>query len=288
MSKIKIITGSQASLTKQLSEQFNITVIPYYLNYREGKSLKEGIDFETEDFYKSLYDIDNLPTSSPPSVGDIINVITSLRKDYDKFIIFTLSKNYSQMYNTCEQAIKEIKDVEIHLIDSGGATSYQAMMCVMSAEMIKQGKSMDEIFAFVNNFKNLGDDFSVMDTLKYLAKGGRMSKAKAFMGSLLSIKPVIGHRDGFVTAITKVRTNKQALDFILSEIGNRLKNYPNSKINIMLQGIFVDDWLKDCENSIRSNFDVENLWYTRLSAITSIHYGPKSWSVTYCIIQNNV
>lgn len=283
MEKIKIITGSQASLTQELANEFNIELIPYYLNYREGKSLREGVDFITEDFYETLYDIDNLPTSSPPSVGDVIKTIERLKKDYDKFIIFTLSKNYSQMYNTCVNAIKELKDTEVHVVDSGGATSYQALMSMMCSKLIQQGKNIEEILEYINNYKNIADDFSVFDTLKYLAKGGRMSKAKAFMGSLLSIKPVIGHRNGAVTPLTKVRTNKQALKFIKNSITKHLEKYPKDRINLVFQGIFMDEWLKNCEEELKELFPVSNIWYARLSAITSIHYGPKSWSIGYCI-----
>jgi DegV family protein with EDD domain len=283
MEKIKIITGSQASLTEKLANEFNIELIPYYLNYREGKSLREGMDFVTEDFYETLYDIDNLPTSSPPSVGDVISTIERLKPNYDKFIIFTLSKNYSQMYNTCINAVNQLKDTEVNVIDSGGATSYQALLSIMCAKLIQKGKTMEQILAYIENYKNIADDFSVFDTLKYLAKGGRMSKAKAFMGSLLSIKPVIGHRDGVVTPFTKVRTNKQAFKFIKDSINTRLEKYPDKKINLMFQGIFMDEWLKECEDNLTQQFQVANVYYARLSAITSIHYGPKSWSIGYCI-----
>lgn len=282
MQKVKIITGSQASLTEKLGRQFDIAVIPYYLNYSD-KSLKEGIDFKTEEFYKSLADIDNLPTSSPPSIGDIINVINNLVKNYKEFIIFTLSANYSQMYNTCVQASKQIKDASLHIVDSGGATAYQAMMAIIAARMAKKKESVNDILKMAAEFKDRGDEFCVLNTLKYLAKGGRIGRVKALMGSLLSIKPVIVHRDGITAPLAKARTNRQALIIIIETMKNRLQDYPGHEISVILQGVFMDEWLENVEKALNEQFKIKDLWYSRLSAITSIHFGPKSWSLTYYI-----
>jgi len=282
MNKIKIVTGSQASITPELANQFDITIIPYYLNYPD-RSLKEGIDIETEVFYKLLDDIDSLPTSSPPSVGDIQEVIESLREESCEIMIFTLSSNYSQMYNSCEQAVKNGSYKNVHVIDSKGATAYQAMMVLISAQMALNGDSLNEILSKVNDFSHKSDEFLVLNTLKYLAKGGRIGRVKAFMSSLISIKPVIVHRDGVTTPLAKSRTHQQALKMIIDEMKKKIGDL-TKPINVIIQGIGNDSWLNEVEQTVSSQFNIETVWRSRFSAITSIHIGSSAWSLTYHLI----
>ncbi|MDH5682391.1 MAG: DegV family protein [Spirochaetota bacterium] len=279
MNQIKIVTGSQASLSPELAEQFNVTVIPYYLNY-PNSSIKEGVDIKTEDFYKTLEDIDSLPTSSPPSVGDIQAVLSSLSKENSEIIIFTLSAKYSQMYNSCQQAVQNGGHSNVYVVDSGGATAYQAMMVIMASKMAMEGHSVDSIMENISRFQNYSDEFLVFNTLKYLAKGGRIGKVQAFLGSVISIKPVIIHRDGISTPFTKVRTNKQALKEIITEMKRKISTTDTS-IDVIVQGIGMDEWLEEVEKALYSEFNIRTLWRSRFSAITSIHTGPGAWSLCY-------
>ncbi len=104
------------------------------------------------------------------------------------------------------------------------------------------------------------------------------------MGSLLSIKPIAVIRDGVPIPFSKARTNEQVLSIMTTEIGKKLSKYPEAKINVILSGIFVDEWLKEVEDVMRSKFNIQNLWYGRLSVSTAVHAGPKYWSMTYCIV----
>ncbi len=281
MDKIKIITGSQASLSKELAEKYNISIIPYYLIYQD-KTLKEGIDIEPLDFYKELSNIDSLPSTSPPSVSDIQTHIKLFKSEYSHIILITLSSRYSQMHQSCKEVAKS--DSRIHVIDSHGATGYQAMMVLLAAQLVQEGQSFSEINQFIEVFKNRSDEFLVFDTLKYLAKGGRIGRVKAVMGSLLSIKPIVVHRDGLTTPLSRVRTNHQALKVMIEAIHKRLNDYPNGKLYVMIQGIDVEEWLKHVEETLKKEFNISKLWYSRLSAITSIHTGPKTWSLSYSIL----
>ncbi len=281
MSGIKIITGSQASISDALAKEFNITTIPYYLNY-PNTSLKEGIDITTEDFYKELHNINSLPTTSPPSIGDIQNALRSLCDNHDTMIIITISSKYSQMYNTCQRAIELMNIRNVLVIDSRGATAYQAMMSIRASQLISEGYTIDKLLNWFDTFNTRCEEYIVMDTLKYLEKGGRIGKVKALLSAMISIKPVIVHRDGISTPISKARTHKQALDQILKDMHKKI--LPQQKIWILLQGIFVEEWLNYVENILYEQFSIEKLYATRMSAITSIHMGPGSWSITYYIV----
>ncbi|HEO66412.1 MAG TPA: DegV family EDD domain-containing protein, partial [Spirochaetes bacterium] len=131
MEKIKIITGSQASISNELAEEYNISIIPYYLNY-PNESLKEGVDIAPEAFYKRLADIDSLPSTSPPSIADIQVVIDSLKPRYSHLILISLSSKYSNMHQSCKQVA--LSESKVHVVDSQGATGYQAMMALTAAQ----------------------------------------------------------------------------------------------------------------------------------------------------------
>ena len=282
MKKIKIVTGSQASISSELASQFNISIIPYNLNYPD-RSLKEGIDIKTEEFYNSLDDIDSLPTSSPPSVGDIQEQIETLNKEDCEIMIFTLSSTYSQMYNSCQQALKNGEYKNVHVIDSKGATAYQAMMVLISAQMALNGESVNEILSMVNDFSDRSDEFLVLNTLKYLAKGGRIGRVKALMSSLISIKPVIVHRDGITAPLAKARTHPQALKIIKDEMKQKIGDL-SKPIAVIIQGIKVESLLNQIEQELSAQFNIKTIWRSRFSAITGIHTGPSAWSVTYHIL----
>ncbi len=281
MEKIKIITGSQASISKELAEEYNISIIPYYLNY-PNESLKEGVDIAPEAFYKQLADIDSLPSTSPPSIADIQAVIDSLKPRYSHLILISLSSKYSNMHQSCKQVA--LSESKVHVVDSQGATGYQAMMALTAAQKVQEGKSFAEVIQFIEDFKDRSDEFLVFDTLKYLAKGGRIGRVKAMMGSLLSIKPVVVHRDGLTTPLTRVRTNPQGLSLMIDLIKKRVKEQPDGKLYVMIQGIDVDEWLSHVKDVLTKEFKITKLLHSRLSAITSIHTGPKTWSLTYSIL----
>jgi len=193
---VKIVTDSTADLPAQLAEELGITVVPVYLRFGD-KVYRDRVDMSEDEFYQKLVESPIHPTTSQPTPADFTEVYQKLSQEADGIVSIQVTSKLSGTYNSALQG-REIAGVRCHIevVDSLSTSMGLGLIAMAAARLAEVGESLqtvvEEVRQSIPHIHMLG----VFDTLKYLLRGGRISKAKALLGSVLNVKPLITMRNG--------------------------------------------------------------------------------------------
>ena len=183
------------------------------LNIHFGTEVfKDGVELTADDFYRRLVDLGETPKTSQPSVGDFVRVYEELGRDADGLVSVHLSSKVSGTFNAAVQA-KRQADVScpIEVIDTYQASMGVGMVAIVAAREAQRGGPLEDVARTVREAVGRCQCFALFDTLEYLQRGGRIGKARALLGTLLRVKPLIIVRDGEVHELGKERTRSRAI-----------------------------------------------------------------------------
>jgi DegV family protein with EDD domain len=209
--KTAIVTDSTAYITKEIREKWDIHMIP--LNVVFGnESYQEEVELSVEAFYEEVRESNReLPKTSQPAIGEFIELFDKLSTDYDAVISIHLSSGISGTYQGAVSAGSMVQNIEVHTFDSEISAMPQGFYVLEAAKLAKEGKEPHEIIARLQEMKKTLRAYFMVDDLAHLQRGGRLSSAQAFVGSLLQVKPVLHFIDGKIVPFEKIRTRKKAL-----------------------------------------------------------------------------
>lgn len=212
---IKIVTDSVADLPSILTDELDITVVPVYLRFGE-QVYRDRVDISEEEFYQRLLNDPVHPNTTQPSPQDFANVYDKLSQESDGIISIHITSKLSGTYNSAVQGKKMVSErCPIEIVDSQTLSIAVGLMVIQASKMAKSGMSLqqivDELGKIIPNVHLL----ILLDTLKYLVKGGRIGKAKGLVGSVLNVKPLLAVRDGELMPSGQVRTRSKGMDRLL-------------------------------------------------------------------------
>lgn len=209
---IAIVTDSTADLPKDVVEKHGITVVP--LNVRFGmEEFKDGVDIDNDEFYRRLQIESELPTTSQPSPGEFAEVYRSLIAEHDGIVSVHISGKLSQTINSADQGAREVdpEGEKIKTIDTGQATIPLGLIVIEAANAAASGADLAGVVDAVEDAMKRARFYGMVDTLEYLVKGGRIGRAKGFIGGLLKVTPIITLEDGESSPVASPRTRRKAL-----------------------------------------------------------------------------
>ncbi|WP_077619708.1 DegV family protein [Bacillus sinesaloumensis] len=209
--KTAIVTDSTAYIPKDLREKHNIHMIPLSVVFG-NESYREEVDITAEAFYEELKVRKDLPTTSQPPTGEFVELFEQLGKEHDAIISVHLSSGISGTYQGSVTAGEMVEGVKVHSFDSEISCMVQGFYALEAAEMASEGKPADEIMERLNEMKKTMRAYFMVDDLTNLQRGGRLSGAAAFVGSLLQVKPILNFEDKVIVPFEKIRTRKKALN----------------------------------------------------------------------------
>jgi len=217
---VKIVTDSDADVPSRLAKDLGITVIPQYVIFG-STSYRCGIDITDDEFYRRLLNGPVFPTTSQPALKDFTDVYANLAKEADGIISIHVSSKLSGTSKTAEQARKESKlDCPIEIIDSRNISIAIGLIVIAAARMAKAGRGLSDLVAETKSMVNRTKLLMLFGTLEYLAKGGRIGKAKSLLGSMLNVKPILTLQDGEIIPVTQAHSRSKGteklLDFVRS------------------------------------------------------------------------
>jgi DegV family protein with EDD domain len=223
---ISIVTDSTANLPPELASQHGIEVVPLQVLFGK-ESFLDGVDLGTEEFYERLKAAPALPTTSQPSAGQFARVYKRLlrEQDSDSIISLHLSRHLSGTYASAVAAREMMPEERITVIDTYSASMGLGLLALRAAREVAAGCEHEEVAKLIGRLAPRTRLMFVVDTLEYLHKGGRIGAASRFLGSLLSLKPILALREGAVQPLERVRTKARAverlLDLVKSEVPPR-------------------------------------------------------------------
>jgi DegV family protein with EDD domain len=208
---IKIVTDSAADLPPELAERLGITVVPCYV-VMDDVNYRDGVDISADGFYDRLASSPRLPTTAQPSMADFCTVYEELAGQGHSILSIHITGKLSGTFNSAEQAKASLGDeADIRVVDSRLASVPLGLNVATAARLAGEGKSMDEVAGQLDRDLAATSCFFLLDTLELLQKGGRIGKAQAFLGSILSVKPILGMYDGEVMPLERPRNLQRGI-----------------------------------------------------------------------------
>ncbi|HEX3563796.1 MAG TPA: DegV family protein [Acidimicrobiales bacterium] len=219
MARVRVVTDSAGDLTPSLAEERGVTIVPLSIRFG-SEEFVDGATLTAEEFWRRCKSSDVLPETSAPSPGAFQEAFLAAAGDgYDGVVCINISGALSATYQAARTAADTISDqVPVRVIDSRSVTMGQGLMVLAAAESASAGASLDEVEAVVQGRIERTQVFGAIDTLEHLEKGGRIGGARALLGSLLSIKPVVHVVDGVVEEESKQRTRSRQLRYLADKI----------------------------------------------------------------------
>ncbi|MCO6018562.1 MULTISPECIES: DegV family protein [Carnobacterium] len=208
--KIAIVTDSTAYLTQEQYKQNNIYMLP--LSVVVGNEVyREEVDITSEEFFEKVRNMENLPTSSQPTTGEIVTLFEQLAKDYDAVISIHLSSKISGTYQNVAGAASMVEGIQVFPYDSGISCMAQGYFALEGARMAKHGATVEGILTAFEEMQKTLRAYFMVDDLNHLVRGGRLSNGAAILGSMLKIKPILHFEDKEIVVFEKIRSSKKAL-----------------------------------------------------------------------------
>ena len=271
MSKIKIICDSMSDLTKEQIEKYDIEVLPLTV-ILEDKEYKDGIDFELDEFYKILEDKKVYPKTSQVTYGQFKTVFDKYIAEGRIIFYVASSANATGSYQSAVMA-KNDTDGEIYLYDASNLTFGAGIFVLRAAELVEQGKSVEEIIPELDLIKEKYCLVFSIDSLNHLQKGGRISSTKAVLGNILNVKPICEVKDGLVTQLGQVRGKKN----IINKLIEATEELTNGQIDNKVMYVGYMDNVKEKDALIevlKEKYNPEKIGTFRIGSCIGSHSGP--------------
>lgn len=211
--KIAVVTDSTAYLSDDEVEKYNLTIVPIPVII-DGKSYREGIDITTSEFYEKLRNSQSFPSTSQPPVGEMIELYQKLADEgYDTVISIHLSSTISGFLNSLQQLSDELTNIRLIPFDSQVTVKLMGYLAIEASKLAQAGMAADDIIDHLKDLRATIGNYFIVDDLQNLVRGGRLSNASAFIGSILKIKPLLTMNTTYheIEAFEKVRSTKKAL-----------------------------------------------------------------------------
>jgi len=266
---VKIVTDSTSDLPVQLAQELGITVVPVYLRFGE-KVYRDGVDISQDEFYQKLVESPVHPATSQPTPADFADVYNRLSRETDEIVSIQVTSKLSGTYNSALQGRGLAKTgCRIEVMDSLSTSMGLGLIAMAAARLAEAGEGLpavtEEIRQAIPSIRLLG----VFDTLKYLLRSGRLGKAKALLGSMLNVKPLLTMRDGELLPAGLARTRSKGIDRLFDLVKNALNIQELAIVHST-----TPDEAGSLKERVASIFDRRRIHIARLGPALGVHGGP--------------
>jgi DegV family protein with EDD domain len=272
---VRVVTDSACDLPDDLIERYGIEVVPLTIRFG-NEELVDRKELSTDEFWRRLAESDVLPETSAPSAGAFEGAFRGLIEDGATGIIcINLSSKLSATMQSAQVAAQAVKDdCPVAVVDSLLVSMGLGSLCLTAAQRGADGDSLDSIVANVTDRRDRSKLYGTLDTLEFLKKGGRVGNARALLGSMLAIKPVVEVRDGVVEEAGKVRTRSKALRLLV----DRVKEGPFENLAVLHGNAPDVDELLDLLEPLASR---DQIVVGQIGPVIGTHAGPRVIGVTF-------
>lgn len=266
---VRIVTDSSADLPAQIVQELGITVVPLYVRFGE-EVYRDRVDISEDEFYRRLQHDPIHPNTVQPSPQDFADVYQPLSQEADGIISLHISNKLS---GTCNSALRGKEMVAtkcpIEVVDSQTLSMALGITVISAAKLAKMGKGLAEVVAEVKQAIPATHLLGLLDTLKYVALGGRIGKAKELLGSILKVKPLLSLRDGEVVPAGQARTRSKGID--------RLFDFVKNTANIQDLAVVYNTTPQEAQALVErlgSVFNREQIYLATVGPMLGVHMGP--------------
>ena len=266
-----IVLDSTADLPDAADRFPNWRVVPLYVQFGD-ESLRDGVDIEPAGFYERLRETSIFPTTSQPTPGDFLACYRELGA-YERIFSLHVSARVSGTLASAETAAADLGDGRVRAVDTETASASIAMLALAIQRRLDRGTSDEEVDALVERYKRERGLMFTVDTLEFLARGGRVGKAAAFAGALLHVKPILSIRDGEVVPVKRVRGERNAFAELVAALEGETRDEPGFRLAVAHAA--APERAAELEGLIRERRPHAELeLVVALGAVIGAHAGP--------------
>jgi DegV family protein with EDD domain len=250
----------------------NVRVVPLYVRFGD-ESVRDYVDLDPHAFYERLRSAPELPTTSQPTPQDFLAVFEELARDYEHIVSLSISAKLSGTFQSASLAAQELGGDRVVLLDSKVASAAIALLACALLRRLERGTTREELVALAERYAAEHGLLFTVDTLEFLAKGGRIGRAKALAGQLLNLKPILTIVDGEIEPLTRARGWRKALDEFERRFVEATADRPSLRVGIAhADAPERAEELRGLVARVRPAATIEHV--TTLGAVVGTHAGP--------------
>ncbi len=266
---VKVVTDSTCDIPVSLARELGVTVVPLYVHFG-AEAYRDGVDLSTEAFYQKLATNSVLPVTATVPPALLAELYDQVAQGTDEIISIHLSSKLSATYENALMAKELVKSgCRVEVIDSKLIIMALGFGVIAAAKAAQAGANLDQVVEVVRSIFDRSHALMVFDTLEYLQRGGRIGRARALLGSLLRINPLITLKDGEVYPAGRVRTRAKAMESLYEFVNSFTK----------IEGLAVEDATTPDEADelclrLAPLFPNESIYRSKVSPVVGTHVGP--------------
>ncbi len=268
---LRIVTDGGADYPTGWLEKYEIHVLPLRITFGDITYL-QGRDIDSQKFYQLVKETGQIPHTSLPSPGQIVDFYRSIATPQDSILSIHLGSKMSGTFATVKLAAEEMKDeIKVFAFDSGAGSAAEAFMCREARLMERAGKSMEDILARLRRMRDQLTVIFTLDTLEFARMNGRVNALQSAITSMLRVKPIILLRDGLLQMGDKVRTRQRSLEHIV-ELARQ--SVGNLRVNIAVVHAADAEAAQTLTQKILGMFNISEVVQTDLAIPVAANLGP--------------
>ena len=276
--KVRIIVDSTADINEQIRHR--LAVVPLTVHFGDEEFV-DGVTITHKEFYEKLVETDVLPTTSQATPAAFEEVFSSVAAAGESAVVLTISSNLSGTYQSAMIAAQEYPG-QIFVVDSQSAAIGAGVLAELALQLADSGMEAEQIAQRMEQERENVRVIAMLDTLEYLKRGGRISKAVAFAGGILSIKPVVSIQDGQIHILGKARGSKQGNNLLVAEI-QKAGGLDFSKPVLLgytgLSDVLLQKYIEDSKALWEQG--ARELYSTIIGSVIGTHAGPGAVAVAF-------
>jgi DegV family protein with EDD domain len=277
---VKVIGISSSGLEPDDAQRYGITIVPLRVNFGD-ETLRDGVDISKEAFLQRLVASKVFPTTSQPPAGDFLTLYNQFRAEGHDVLCVVLSNKLSGTWLSAHTAKQQRGDEHIAVFDTLNVAASEAIQLIEAARMAQAGKSADEIVKRLDAIRDQVRLYFVLDTLEYLAKGGRVGNAQAFIGTVLQMKPILEIKNGLVEGAERVRTRSKAHARLRTIVDEAMRSKTKAQMSVVYTGI--KDMAFEFADELKRKYHLAECPVYLISPAVSAHAGPGALGVAFFI-----
>jgi len=271
---VKIVTDSTCDVPPHLMKELDITVVPVYTVFG-NKSYRDRVDIDDDEFYHKLTHDSIHPTTSVPTPKDFADVYNRLAEQTDEIVSIHVTSKESGTYNSAVLG-KELvtKKCRIEVVDSLSVSLGCGLLVLEAAREAKAGANLEKVSALVRQAVPKVHLLILVDTLKYVVRGGRLSKAHGIIGAVVKVKPMLTLKEGDLSLVGIARTKAKAVE----RLYEFAKGFSKVK-EIAIAHTTTPDDAKALADLVKAVFPNVPLYITRVGSALGTHAGPGAMGI---------
>ena len=275
MTRLALITDSAACLPPHLVKEHGIDVVPLAL-VLEGKVYPDQADGGNDQFYQHLRSARRLPTTASPSPGDYLETLRRAASKAEAALCITVGSRFSSSYDSAEQAAErarvELPTLQVKVIDSGAAAMAQGFVVLEAARAAAAGGDLEAAAGRAETLKPRVAIIALLDTLDYLARGGRVPRAAAWASTLLQVKPIVEFSHGSVRLVSRARVHRRAQERLFALLEERVTGAES--LHLCVHHADAPEEALALAEQARSALNPVELYISEFTRVMSAHTGP--------------